>query len=156
MALYETQRHEPLTATRWSEDRARAAIDQIVADTNRTFSADGLWPIHPFDRSPERPPDSLKTMYYGAAGVIWALHYLSETGAVPLEREYLPTVRALIQHHRDDLNKYDAVREYMGPEIGSYLMGEAGFLLLHWKHEPSEDLAHQSCVTARRAAAMRT
>jgi hypothetical protein len=81
MKLYETERHERLIETEWNEDRARDAIDRIVTDTNRSFSSEHLWPIHPVDRSAERPTDSLKYLYHGAAGVIWALGYLNETGA---------------------------------------------------------------------------
>lgn len=68
MSLYDAQRHESLTGAKWSEDRARAAIEKIVADTHDAFSPEGLWPLHPFDRSPERPPDCLKLLYHGAAG----------------------------------------------------------------------------------------
>jgi hypothetical protein len=143
MPLYQVERHERLLDAEWNEDRARAAIDRIVSDANRTFTADGLWPIHPLDRSPERPPDSLKILYYGAAGVIWALNYLDETGAVKLGRDYLPTVRELVQRNRADIQKYEDLRKYMGTERSSYLLGEAGLLLLHWKLAPSDDLARQ-------------
>ena len=143
MALYEPERHEPLIATPWNEDRARAAIEAIVADTNQSFTVEGLWPIHPFDLSPERPPDSIKFMYHGAAGVIWALHYLDETGAAALQRDYLPTVRQLIGRIRNDMDKYPEMRKYMGGELASYMLGEAGILLLQWKLAPSEDVARQ-------------
>ncbi len=143
MALYEPERHERLIATPWSEDRARAAIEAIVADTNQSFTVQGLWPIHPFDLSPERPPDSIKFMYHGAAGVIWALHYLDETGAAALQRDYLPTVRQLIGRIRDDMDKYPEMRKYMVGELASYMLGEAGILLLQWKLAPSEDVARQ-------------
>ena len=112
-------------------------------DTNRSFSAEGLWPIHPLDRSPERPPDSIKYMYHGAAGVIWALNYLNETGAAALKRDYLPTVRQLIPRIRDDMEKYPVVRKYMAAELASYLLGEAGILLLQWKLAPSDDVARR-------------
>lgn len=143
MPLYEAERHERLIGTEWNEHRARDAIDQIVNDTHRSFSAEGLWPVHPFDRSPERPPDSIKYLYHGAAGVIWALNYLNATGAVALKRDYLPAVRELIPRIRDDLDKYPEMRKYMGAEGSSYLLGEAGILLLKWKLAPSEDLARQ-------------
>ena len=141
MPLYEAQRHERLIDMPWDEARTRATIEQIAADAHRAFSAEGLWPIHPFDLSPERPPDSLKTLYYGAAGVIWALKYLDERGAIALKRDYLPTVRELIQRSRDDLGRYEAMRTYMGRELASFFMGEAGILLLQWKLEPSDDVA---------------
>src|ERR1700691_6274344 len=96
MRLYEAERHEELIGAEWSEERACDAIDRIVADSERNFSPGGLWPIHRLDRSPDRPPDSIKYMYHGAAGVIWALRYLAETGATRLKGDYLPAVRELI------------------------------------------------------------
>src|SRR3984957_11938464 len=143
MPLYEAERHERLIAAEWNEDRARDAIYRIVTDTHHTFDPDALWPIHPFDRSPERPPDSIKYMYHGAAGVIWALNYLNETGATALHRDYLPTVRQLIPLIRDDMDKHPEMRKYMGDETASYLLGEAGILLLQFKLAPSEDVRHQ-------------
>jgi hypothetical protein len=143
MPLYETERHERLIESEWSEDRALDAIDRIVADAHRRFDPDALWPIHPVDRSPERPPDSIMYLYHGAAGVIWALDYLNEIGATSLKRDYLLTVRELIPRIRRDLDKYPEVRKYMGSESASYLIGEAGILLLQWRLAPSEDVAHQ-------------
>jgi lantibiotic modifying enzyme len=143
MPLYDAERHERLIGIDWNENRAREAIDRIVTDADRSFSADSLWPIHPIDRSPERPPDSIKYLYHGAAGVIWALNYLNETGASALERDYLPTVRQLIPRIRADMDNYPEVRKYMGAEVASYLLGETGIFLLQWKLAPSEDVARQ-------------
>ena len=143
MRLYETERHEELIGAEWSEDRARDAIDRIVTDSERSFTPEGLWPIHPLDRSPERPPDSIKYMYHGAAGVIWALTYLAETGAAAVNGDYLATVRQLIPRIRADLAKYPEVRKYTGPELASYLLGGAGILLLEWKLAHSEEVARR-------------
>src|SRR5271167_3602 len=143
MRLYETERHEELIGAEWSEDRARDAIDRIVTDSERSFTPEGLWPIHPLDRSPERPPDSIKYMYHGAAGVIWALTYLAETGAAAVNGDYLATVRQLIPRIRADLAKYPEVRKYTGPELASYLLGGAGILLLEWKLAHSQEVARQ-------------
>lgn len=143
MSLYDAQRHESLTGAQWSEERARAAIEKIVADTHDAFSPEGLWPLHPFDRSPERPPDCLKPLYHGAAGVIWSLLHLEEAGAVKVRRDYLPAVRELRQRNRDDLRKYESVRNYMAREQAAYLVGESGILLLHWKLAPSAELADE-------------
>ena len=72
-ALFEPARHETLIEAPWSESAARAAIERIVADAHGAYlGEDGIWPIHPMDVSPERP-DPMKNLYYGAAGVIWAL-----------------------------------------------------------------------------------
>jgi hypothetical protein len=143
MLLYEIEGHERVSDLRWDEGRARSAIERIVADTQQGFDDEKLWPVHPFDRSPERPPDSLKPLYYGAAGVIWALNHLHESGAIALERDYIATVRGLIERHRADIRKYEEVRTYMGVELSSYLLGETGILLLEWKLAPSEDLARR-------------
>ena len=49
-------------------------IETIVADTRKAFTPTGLWPIHPDDGPPEW--GALTGLYFGAAGVIWALDYL--------------------------------------------------------------------------------
>lgn len=137
MTLFEVERHEPLADLEWDEGRARAVIERIAADVHRAYGgADRLWPIHPLDRSLERP-EVLRTLYYGAAGVIWALERLSELGAASLARDYRPAVRSLLEpNRRDDLRLH-------GRPIYSCLNGEAGLLLLQWKLEPSEELAEQ-------------
>ena len=71
MRLFQADRHEPLSGAPWREDRAREAIARIVADTHQSFSAEGLWPIHPFDRSEERPPDSLDPLLLQAGELVW-------------------------------------------------------------------------------------
>ena len=140
MSLFEAERHEKLISAPWDEDRARAAIARIVTDTHKAFTPDGLWPIHPFDVSPERPPDCLKMLYNGAAGTIWALHRLAETGFAPPPRDYLPIVRDLARRHRDDVAKYAGVRAYIGGERNAYLFGETGLHLLEYKLAPSREL----------------
>jgi hypothetical protein len=141
--LYEPKRHEALSAIAWDEAHACAAIEQIAADAHREFTPEGLWRIHPLDRSPERPPDSIKPLYHGAAGVIWALTYLAEAGAVERNCDYLPTVRELRARNRDDLRRNDGQREYMRRELGCYLVGETGMLLLEWKLAPSDKVAQE-------------
>jgi hypothetical protein len=143
MALYEPERHERLIDADWDETRARAAIARIVADTNATFDSEKLWPIHPLDLSPERAPGALKPLYYGAAGVIWALHHLDHLGLAPLERDYLPAVCELAERNRGDIRNNSALRDYLGAEHASYMLGEAGILLLQYALAPSEGLLRQ-------------
>ncbi len=47
--LYEAERHEPLTASVWNEQAARACINEILDDAVDSFSASDLWPSHPYD-----------------------------------------------------------------------------------------------------------
>ena len=72
--LYEAERHEPLTASAWNEQAARACIDEILGDAIERFSARDLWPSHPLDSF---SPDARRNLYIAAAGTIWALCHLS-------------------------------------------------------------------------------
>ncbi|HUO89388.1 MAG TPA: hypothetical protein VMU08_09455 [Rhizomicrobium sp.] len=134
--LFLPERHEPLTAGPWDEEKARTALTRIVDETNAAFTPDGLWLIHPQDVSPERPPDCMKMLYNGAAGIIWALHELAERKSAALQHDFLPAVRSLAARHRADLEKYEGVRNYIGRESNAYLFGETGLDLLEWKLAP--------------------
>ena len=140
MRLYEPARHERTRGANWSEARACAAIEQVVAATHHAFSAERLWPIHPFDRSPERPL-SMKPLYFGAAGVIWAIDELGRRGAVEPGPDYSPTVRDLVKRHHDDLRANTELDNYMGRETASYLIGDVGMLMLQWKMQRSDRIA---------------
>ncbi len=135
-ALFDANRHEALTDARWRESEARAAIGRIVADTHAAFSEEGLWPIHPIDRSPERA-DTLKPIYYGAAGVIWTLRYLHRAGMADVGRDYLPTVATLLERHRADAQRLTGA-----PSL-AYPTGDAGILLLQWTLAPSQAVADE-------------
>lgn len=70
--LFSPEYHEPLTERAWDEAWVRARIDRIVADTEGAVGDDGLWPEHPDDH--EDGGGLPKTVYMGAAGVIWGMH----------------------------------------------------------------------------------
>lgn len=81
--LFEPDRHEALIDTPWDDGAARRAVAAIVADTRAAYGGpEALWPIHPLDVSPERS-EVLKLLYYGAAGVIWALDVLPSESVNP-------------------------------------------------------------------------
>src|SRR5689334_7924760 len=63
MALHDPSEHEPLTATGWSEERAREAIGWIVEEAVDAHSEDGHW-------------GGGLSFWTGAAGVLWALDRL--------------------------------------------------------------------------------
>ena len=137
MALFAPERHEPLADSGWAEDRARAALARIVADTYAAYGGpQALWPIHPLDVSPERAA-VLKPLYYGAAGVIWALRHLQAAGAIAPGPDWTAAVEGLLASSR-----VDAIRLH-GQPLPAYLLGDAGILLLHWTMAPSQALAQQ-------------
>lgn len=126
--LYKPDRHEPLHPADldgWDEQRARACIAAIVRDTEARFVPQLGWPLHPLDAE---PGDDLEagnpSLYFGACGVLWALHYLRSMGAAEFERDWPVDAAALVQRTRAWL-KDDAERER-----AAYLMGETPVWLL--------------------------
>jgi hypothetical protein len=82
-ALFDPRRHLALAPEAWDAAVARAAIREIVDDTLERFDPDGFWPPHPLDEGAGQSPTSL---YFGAAGVLWALDHLRRAGAVEFAR----------------------------------------------------------------------
>ena len=121
--LFDPARHEPLQPQAWNEDRARSTIARIARETEAQFAPHDFWPIHPLDAdNGERGP--LHPLYFGACGVIWALHYLEAIGAVRLTRSYAPFVDALLPANRAWLTGFGS------SDFASYPMGDTGIELL--------------------------
>jgi lantibiotic modifying enzyme len=76
--LYEPAEFETLTDEAWDPARVEDAIAAIVADADAGFDPEALWPAHEWDGWEEPLP--LKSLYLGAAGVIWALDALRRRG----------------------------------------------------------------------------
>ena len=124
--LYDPSRHEPMREIPWDSGAARAAIETIVADTRKAFTPTGLWPIHPDDGPPEW--GALTGLYFGAAGVIWALDYL--------QREEAAREGATFAEHLGDIQARNAhFVAASGGMTAGYLLGETGVLLVRWRIE---------------------
>ena len=122
--LFNPDRHEPLAQIDWDAVRARAAIVDIVEDAQATLGTGIAWPWHPLEDADEGEPPA-KSLYFGAAGVLWAMWYLQQIGAVSLRIE----PRDLIDRvHEAYLDKPDT-----GEVVPSYLLGEVGILLVQWR-----------------------
>ncbi len=132
--LYDPHRHEPLSALPWDEDRARATIELIVRDAEQRFAPDTLWPTHPRDSSDAAPQYAL---YWGACGVLWALHYLQAVGAARLQRSYEPQVDALLLPNRI------AMGHAGDTAFGAYLMGDTSIRMLSYGDDPSPETADE-------------
>jgi len=135
--LYDPARHEPLTATAWSERAARDAVARITADALRSFTPDGLWPAHPLDE-PDTPARRHAMLYFGAGGVIWALEHLRRAGAIADADadgfDFRATAATLVARNRELIDGWGDAR-------GSYLMGDTGLHLLHWQLSPDAAVA---------------
>lgn len=133
--LFEPARHEALAPIAWDERRVRAAIEAIVRDTEAAFVPGRWWPMHPQDLDAGDDPQQVSpSLYFGAAGVVWALRYLAAVGAVARGpwREDLVALR-------------DANRAWLAAgdsdDHGSYLMGELPIAMMAAQDEPDGELA---------------
>jgi len=74
--LFTPRRHEPVEGGRFSEAAALDAIARIAMRAEQELAADGLWPRDPADA--QRPGEGrASSLYWGAAGVAWALDELA-------------------------------------------------------------------------------
>jgi lanthionine synthetase-like protein len=128
-SLFDPSRHEPLRDLAWDESRARATIERVLRDTETRFDEDSWWPIHPLDADGgEAGP--LYPLYFGACGVVWALHYLEAVGAVRLSRRYADVVERLLPQNRAWLGAQGS------GDVASYLMGDTPILMLRQWLDP--------------------
>ncbi len=124
--LFIPDRHEALRGEPWSAAAARAAIERIAASTCAAFDPRTLWPVHPRDRVDAAGALPMASLYMGAAGVIWALRRLARDGLADLAIDFGPVIATLLDHGR----RFNAAADIADP---SYLLGDAGVLLLQWK-----------------------
>jgi hypothetical protein len=124
MLLLEPARHEPLLEVAWDASAAEAAIRRIVADALRAARR-GLWPGHLLD---EDLPDDGVSLYTGAAGVLWALSYLANEGAIEHDSRFAEWALALPQRYAEAPDT--------GSVVPSYLLGESGVLLTALRARP--------------------
>ena len=134
--LFDRARHEPLVDAAWDPQRARAAIDWIVRDAEASYSPGSWWPVHPRDLEPgEDPAQVSTTLYFGAAGVVWALRYLRARGADGHGAGHRYDLDLLREQNRAWL------RGQGSGDHGSFLMGELPVDLMAWVEQPSDALA---------------
>lgn len=134
--MYDVTRHEPLIEAEWNQELALAAIDRIIRDTHARFDRQQLWPIHPLDKISDEPTKPFRMLYFGAAGVIWALDYLRVAGATAMQRDFKDTLIDLAAKNRAEM-------QLRAPHTYSYLMGDVGIQLVQWRLSPSDVLADQ-------------
>jgi len=124
--LFMPERHTALDAAPWDEAQARTAIQAIVDDACERFDPSALWPPHPGDADEGHADRPLTALYFGAAGVVWALGHLREQGAANASFDAVAAVRGLLERCHADLTP-DAMQR------PSYFMCDAGILLMQWK-----------------------
>lgn len=132
-ALFDPARHEPLTSTPWRESLARDAIRRIADSAAAEFDQASGWRVHPLD-DPKSPDEQQHSLYIGSGGAIWALEHLARVGAIDAVPGFEPFVAGLVERNRADL--VDSPHGH-----ASYLLGDAGLLLLQWTFTHDEACA---------------
>jgi hypothetical protein len=144
--LFEPELHEPLTEDAWDEDWARDAIRGIVADADRAFDPDRLWPAAEWDSWQTDPP--LKNLYVGAAGVFLALDLLRRRGHAETTIDLVGATRRTLERWREHPD-FEQWSDLPSRPDAALLCGASGLLLAAWRVEPSEDLADELLALVR-------
>src|SRR5262245_50098018 len=127
VALYEPAQFEPLIDEPWVSARVEDAIAAIVSDADAAFDREALWPAHEWDGCEEPLP--LKSLYAGAAGVIWALDALRQRGHAETSLELAAAAVRTVELKRAAPDF--AADEHYHP--GSLLSGDTGPLLVAFR-----------------------
>ena len=125
-------RHVPLRPIPWSESDATAAIEDIVADGLEHFDAERFWPAHPLD---EGIRDGHTSLYFGAAGVIWAIDYLGRVGAIKTRFDFRPVLAGLLEASQAEFAKWKYAAH------GSLLLGDIAAALVVMRLDPASAIA---------------
>jgi hypothetical protein len=129
--LSDPRAHEPLRGAPWSRAAAEAEIRLIARAADTALPRGAWWPLHPLDDD-EDTPEALHNVYFGAAGVLWALDHLARAGLHEPGHDY---ARLAL----DALEDYRRRPEFGGPLPGLWL-GEGGIALVAWLLAPSPAL----------------
>jgi hypothetical protein len=124
--LYTPEEFVPLTDEPWSAKRVRAAIREIVRDTEDAYDPDALWPAGGWDAW--KSPLPLKSFYCGAAGVIWALGALHEHADLRLD--HAQAAARTLELWRAEPDYIEWGIPLPSQPASSLLFGESGILLL--------------------------
>jgi len=144
--LFDPKRHEPLAGVVWNEAAARAWIARYADDAERSFSRERLWPTHPRDAGNDLADTPCPMLYFGAAGVIWALDHLARAGAITPTTEFLPVVAELEARNT-------ALVEPWGHGVEGLLMGNSGIRLLQYRLAAGHGTTDIAATTADALAA---
>jgi hypothetical protein len=148
--LYRPEAFEPLTEEPWDEGRARSAVGRIVAEGDQAFELASLWPADEWDAW--RTPVPLKSLYVGAAGVLWALDALRRRGHAESTLDLAAAARRTLEARREtpDVMEGGALPAQAEAALFS---GESGVLVVAWKLAPSGDLADELLARVHENAA---
>jgi len=144
--LYSPEAFEPLVDEPFDEQRVRAAIRAIVADTDDAYDAERLWPANEWDAWHMSVP--LTDLYAGAPGIVWALDALRRGGYAEPRTDLAAALDRALEL-RDEKPGFMEGIELPSPPDASLLAGKAGMLLVACRVAPSADRADALFELAR-------
>jgi Lanthionine synthetase C-like protein len=136
--LYRPEDFEPLTDEPWDERRVRAAVREIVADTDAAYGGDELWPADEWDGYEAALP--LKNLYAGAAGVVWALDVLQKRGHAETRLDPADAAACTLAAWRREPDFMSGLELPSRPQ-SALLGGETGILAVTWRLTSNPELA---------------
>jgi lantibiotic modifying enzyme len=136
--LYRPEAFESLTDRPWDEGWVRGEIERIVADADAMYGAEELWPAEEWDSWQNATP--LKSLYVGAAGVVWALGALQRRGHAVCRLDLSEAARAVLEAWRAEPDLMQGI-ELPSPARAGFLAGEAGILTVAWQLSSDAELA---------------
>lgn len=126
--IFDQERHESLLNIDWNEDLVRTVIKDIFEKTISGFNKEELWPTDPNEAS---DISSNKSIYFGAAGNLWALDKISNYLSIPLPLDKEKTIDDIYNKYMDAPDSKEVVP--------SLFLGEVGILLVKYKYNPSKE-----------------
>jgi len=124
--MFDKSRHTTLVATDWDSAAAHAAIQQIVDDAAQSFDPERYWRAHPQE---DGVPSGGAGLYFGAAGVLWALDFLKREGAADHKLDLPPLLPKLLDLSRSQFAAF-APDSKIEPRRPSFLFGDVPVLLM--------------------------
>ena len=140
MTLYDPTAFAALTETPWDASVVRTAIREIVADADDAYHRARLWPADEWDAW--QTPTPLKTLYVGAAGVIWALDALRRRGTADTRVDLAEASRSTLDAWRREPDLMRGV-ELPEPARAGLLSGQAGILAAAYRLAPAHEIADE-------------
>ena len=138
--LWDPAKFEPLTERPWDEVWVRSQIRAIVDDAEAAYSDGGLWPADEWDSW--QTPTPLKSLYVGAAGVVWALDALNRRGRGEASIDLARAARRTVEAWREEPDLMRGI-ELPEPARASLFDGQSGHLATAWRLTHDAGLADE-------------
>ena len=145
--LFRPEAFEPLIDEPWDEARVRERLQAIVDAADDAFDLQTLWPAHEDDVWDAMSPPP-KSLFAGAAGVVFALDALRKRAGVDVRADLTAAIERTLELAtvQSDVAALEGVPE---PGESSLLIGETGILLIAFALAPSATVADRLYARVR-------